>query len=267
MKWSYKTYYTIIVVYLCLMVLSLVVDLNNHGRDLWYGKLIYYTLCFLHVIIDLTIIYTLKKFKENTWREIPFFILIAEEIIAFTGTTYLSGHDRRTMMYYEAVVMLVTIALCIYIFISTLFIKAPAISTLLKLYGIILPLSMILIVAVPVLSVFFRNLHVVVRPTYTLLFVAHTIPLLMLYIKLHNSAFRFREGDIIIACNEIGDVATGTQGTVIAKHKDMGYYEVEFFDTNGNLLNVLTVNNKDIEHIEAADLQARIDAFGSSSQK
>ncbi len=262
MKWSYKTYYAIIAVYLSMMTLWTLIDITTHYTSSWYSKASYYSSSLLHMLIDVTVIFTLKRFGENVWRLIPVYVLIIEEIVATVGNTYIGTGNAKALAQFEAAIMLISIALCFYLFISMLFTKNRAISLLLKLYGFILVSTMFLIAVVAVLYSYFPKSEIGFRVAYYVLFIAHTIPLLLLYIKLQNKTFSFAQGDNVLAIRAFDNVPIYTHGTITTKYPDKGFYEVEFFDVNGNLLNVLTVSNKDIEHIAENDLLQRINAFG-----
>jgi len=263
MKWSYKVYYTIIVIYLCMMTLWTLVDITTHYSNFWYNKASFYSSALLHFLIDLTIIFTLRRFRENLWRLIPIYMLMIEEIAAVGGSAYIGRSDSKMLAQFEGMIMLLTIVLCFYVFISMLFVKNRTISLFFKLYGFILVSTMFLIAVVAVLYSYFRPAEIWFRTAYFGLFIAHTIPLLLLYIKLHNKTVLFTQGDRILAKREFDNVPAHTRGTIISKHAEQGFYEAEFFDNNGNLLNVLTVSNKDIEHLTEDDLVQRVNAFGS----
>lgn len=59
----------------------------------------------------------------------------------------------------------------------------------------------------------------------------------------------FKEYDVVIAKLDFENVLKGTKGTILILLDDKNYI-VEFMDTEGNSLNVLTVNEKDIELVK-----------------
>lgn len=57
----------------------------------------------------------------------------------------------------------------------------------------------------------------------------------------------FKEYDVILATRPLDNVPVGTIGTVLIVYEGGNAYEVEFMDTEGTTLNVLTVRERDIK--------------------
>jgi hypothetical protein len=57
----------------------------------------------------------------------------------------------------------------------------------------------------------------------------------------------YSEYDVVIANKNLENVPKGSQGTVLIVHKSGKDYVVEFMDDEGNTINVLTVNERDID--------------------
>ncbi|WP_448698772.1 DUF4926 domain-containing protein [Mucilaginibacter sp. AW1-3] len=167
------------------------------------------------------------------------------------------------MSEFFSLIGVIFIVITIYEVVNVFLIKHKEISFYFRLYGLLLLLSLAVIYLSPFLL--FRILpNAIIWQSY-ISAVMNMLPplvLLVLYVDLHNKTSRFRLDDIVIIKKDIENVPEGTQGTITARHAATGYYEAEFFDDRGNLLNVLTVSAKDIEHGKTPDLQARIEAFG-----
>ena len=58
----------------------------------------------------------------------------------------------------------------------------------------------------------------------------------------------FKEYDLILAKTDLEKVSKGTKGTILIVYDDKKHFEVEFVDTAGNTLNILTVSESQIEH-------------------
>jgi len=57
----------------------------------------------------------------------------------------------------------------------------------------------------------------------------------------------FKEFDVVIAKNELPTVPKGSVGTILIVYESGHDYEVEFLDSEGNTIDLLTVNEKDLE--------------------
>jgi hypothetical protein len=57
----------------------------------------------------------------------------------------------------------------------------------------------------------------------------------------------YKEYDVVIARNPLPNVPKGTMGAVLIVYENSTHYEVEFLDSVGNSLNVLTVSEDDLE--------------------
>jgi len=57
----------------------------------------------------------------------------------------------------------------------------------------------------------------------------------------------FKEYDVIIAKKAIDNVPKGSKGAVLIVYEGGLHYEIEFVDTDGNSINILTVSALDIE--------------------
>ncbi|WP_432408148.1 DUF4926 domain-containing protein [Wukongibacter sp. M2B1] len=61
-----------------------------------------------------------------------------------------------------------------------------------------------------------------------------------------------KEYDVVIAsCDLSQSVKQGTRGTIVLiVHKEPNKYEVEFVDENGDMLELLTVDERDLKLVE-----------------
>jgi len=217
----------------------------------------------VHLAISFSIVITLKWHKESKWRVFAMYVLIAEEIIIEIISIFLTGGDKQTEGYFYASVMVINVFFCFYIFISALLVKNKLISIYFKLYGTCLFVGITSVLVLQTVLAYYHLSSIVYTSICSFLFIMHTIPLLVMYINLHNKNAMFRQGDLIITKKGLENVPAGTQGAIITKHTDAGYYEAEFFDAHGNLLNTLTVSSKDFEHAQMPDLQTRVNNFRS----
>ena len=63
----------------------------------------------------------------------------------------------------------------------------------------------------------------------------------------------YEEYSIIRAKRDLGKVSKGTQGTIlIVFNNKVNHYEVEFMDSDGNSIEVLTVSQEDIELVSSS---------------
>jgi hypothetical protein len=267
MKWNFKTCYITILVYLALAVLSHMSRLSYLSYVIVNYTIITWLAIAVHVIVDYAFIYTLRVFKESRWRILPFYFVIAESLIVILLSPLVRGHlnDMQAATAYYRLIALFAGTVNIYVFINTLMVKNAAIKGYFKTYGFCLLATFAMII----LSTFLMPRMLDMQAYYlfsryavpALTFVP-LMPMLVLYIKLYDQTARFKQNDRVITQKELENVPVGSSGIITAKHTGSGYYEAEFFDDKDNLLNVLTVSSKDIEHVTEADLQTRIEAFG-----
>jgi hypothetical protein len=57
----------------------------------------------------------------------------------------------------------------------------------------------------------------------------------------------FKEYDTIVAKHDIENVPKGSSGVIVIVHETLKDFEVEFFNDEGETIDVLTVNEKDLE--------------------
>lgn len=261
--WNYKAFYYLIVVYLISSIFISILSASDiRIMNPWLNGFANYGIILMHMGITYSIITTLKWHKESRWRLFAMYVLLAEEIVMTVISLLLKNSDQRTITNFYALVMILDVFFCLYVFISSFLVKNSQITKYFKLYGICLIVG---VVGLVVFQFVFTYYHLPINsysPTCAILFKLHTIPLLVMYINLHNKTSRYRPNDLIVARKNIENILTGTRGTITAKHVDSGYYEAEFFDGKGSLLNVVTVSAKDIEHASEPDLQTRVEAFG-----
>jgi len=91
--------------------------------------------------------------------------------------------------------------------------------------------------------------------------------LLLILYKQYMRYEVFYPGNLVVLKKTLENIVSGTNGTIVRKHNGSNYYEVEFNDDEGSLLNVLTVSADDMMHaeqpdVDEPDLEARINAFG-----
>jgi hypothetical protein len=261
--WNYKTFYYLILVYLISSIFIGILSASGiRIINPWLNGFANYGIIVMHMGITYSIISTLKWHKEGRWRLFAMYVLLAEEIVMTVISFLLKNSGQRTLVNFYASVMILDVFFCLYVFISSLLIKNRQIMRYFKLYGICLIVGVVGLVVFQFVFAYYHLPENLYSPTCAILFKLHTIPLLMMYINLYNKISRFRVGDSVVIKKDMENISAGTRGVVISKHVESGYYEVEFADENGHLLEVLTISSKDIEHIAEPDLQTRVEAFG-----
>lgn len=59
-----------------------------------------------------------------------------------------------------------------------------------------------------------------------------------------------RELDVVRLVKDYKNISAGTEGTIVLKYNDKDY-EVEFFDSNGNTIDVVIISKEYIELVKS----------------
>jgi len=264
--WNYKNCYYLSLGMIVFLIACFMVTLSGFQ----YSKTISDIIWFLDILYECVLLYSLivllKTFGESKWRVFSFCLFVSIKIISSISGSVLQRKMTRTAFQNEALFMgvLATIAL-IYLIINIFRIKDNSIKFYFRAYAYtLITLFLYSVFGVLVLGLMgggieFFKVNGYIRDVLAML---PYLAITMMYWKLYDQNFRFRVGDAVLIKRQYDNVPLGSQGVIVDRHNTSGYYEAEFFDDRGNLLNVLTVPSKDIEHKAEPDLEARIEASG-----
>jgi len=260
---NYKAFFILTGIYLAMVVLSCVVQFAQLYSLFMSGSLFYYVVYACHIFVTGSIILTLKSFKENVWRMLPFYVSIIIGLTAFIVNLFFMPRMPISIIYYYSAQGSVFSLISLYMIVSCFFVKNSALETFFKIYAGALILSF----AFSIVSRFLARVITMqqfglVNDLRDILNLLPTIVILVLYYHLYTKASKFKQGDLVKAKVAFENVPADSNGMVTRSHPDSNFYEVEFFDQDGELLNVLAVAGSKIAHVKALDLQSRIEAFG-----
>jgi hypothetical protein len=250
---NYKAFGILAIVSIVLTILSVLFSVFRLEVPVVVNVITYWLVFLVHLLVILSLIITLKNFNENNWRIIPFVVSMILSIINFTFFYFLLHLFTRpmSMIYYVTINSYIFMLLNMYIATSCFFVKRLELSVYFKMYAGAVVVAMLFNMA------FSFALNLVIHQPMTGLYIREavgmlpTIAIIILYRSLYDSITTFKEGDLVIAKRVYENVPFGNNGIVTAIHPGYKQYEVEFFDQDGESLNLLIISGEDMEHIQA----------------
>jgi hypothetical protein len=267
---KYKTLLLIPIIAIALVVLADIGKALYHDYNFTLLKYVEFVQNMSQAMCTYALLVVLKKHHEKRSLLIPFYLNVVVRII-FHVYTVLRVIDKHQITLtpdpLRYVMISVSAVSYLYFIISTFFVKAEAIKTYFTTMGLMLLFSAILVTVLQMLmvmhwpSVAFQYRQYILD----LITLSPTFVTLALLFHLYSKHELFNPGDRVISLKDFENVPKGTKGTIVQKHKNSSYYEVEFLDSSDNLLNVLAIGNESIEHDRQPDgLEARIQNFGQA---
>jgi hypothetical protein len=256
-SWKYKT---LMLTTLAAIGLALIGNIPYLRTEYMIYKPVDILRTITHMAYLYTIVIVLKKHSESFYRALPYYALMAMGVLEYFGRFYIVSQPTSILLNYFMGLNIVFAALNLYTLINVFWIRDSYLAKYFKIKAVL----MVLLTGMSfVLPRMLATVHYMAYIHYiSIPYLLPLIVMLVLYYNLYNQYEVFRTGDSIIAKKELDNIPQGTNGTVVMKHSNSNYYEVEFMDDKGNLLNALSVSANDIEHVILPDLQTRVDSFG-----
>lgn len=253
------------VILIGIFIVTDILKLTGREPDGLIGDCIDFTKNILQVLCFYTLAIVLRRHGEGFLRVLPLYLLMLLLTLSTLKTVaqrYINN-DRAEIFQKTQPVLLILVGIIAIIFMISIFnVKNTIIKRYFRLYGLSLICS-------GVASVLIKNFYSDSEFWYQYgLFLNHIIVILpiaaifFMHYSLFNKYEVFKAGDSVITKIELENIWVGAPGIILKKHSNSNYYEVEFVDDDGNLLNVLSVSANDFEHAAQPDLETRVNTFG-----
>lgn len=219
------------------------------------------------------LIKVLKQNKEATWLTIPYYGLIAGNILNFITTSVITPliTNQKNLPIYLLIPRITNIPyyfVLIFLFVSVFLIKTKSIARYFKMYVLTLITGMFATFFLNFAFIYFINRYAANHFSVNWLkymqligiisTVIYSIPLIfafLLFYHLYTTQENFSIGQPVVLNLSRAALPAGSIGTITQKHSNGDYYYVEF--TSENAKETLILPDTDISHIDAPDGSAK----------
>jgi len=266
--WKYKTLMIAPAVTLVFVLVTDILKISgwiNNRQDDKYVDVI-------DLVLQLFCIYTIvilyKKLNQKSWQIISLYVLM---VLLAMNIPFIFPQTKLTRPSFFLYTVGVLYLISYITFVVSIFnVKRKDVKTLFRLYGFALIFSSLGSV---VFDALFHSIYSLALWNQLGRYISDVIlnvsiaVLLLIHYKHYLRYEAFYPGNEVLLTNTLENITSGSKGIIIKKHAGSNYYEVEFNDDEGNLLNVLSVSTDDLAHaeqpgMEEPGLEARISAFG-----